>query len=97
MPKKVIQYFNKLSSKALLKVLTLNLTAFRFRETGSAECSNRVVRLMQAKSLKKTERSRMIDIIYTKEPTGDQNIDVRSFFDDDDNNNAFLNYFNNLS
>ena len=39
----------------------------------------------------------MIDIIYTKEPTGDQNIDVRSFFDDDDNNNAFLNYFNNLS
>jgi hypothetical protein len=48
----------------------------RFRETPSGN-KDRIVRLIEAKKLSASERSRMIDILYTKDVSGDQNVDVR--------------------
>ena len=47
----------------------------RFHEINQSN-PNRIVRLMEAKTIQKLEKKRMIDIIYTKEADGDSNVDV---------------------
>jgi hypothetical protein len=37
---------------------------------------NRIVRLMEAKTIQKSDQSRMIDIAFSREATGDQSVEV---------------------
>ena len=54
-----------------------NLLSSRFREADE-DSSNRIIRLMEAKPNAKQDHNRMIDIEYTKDEAGDQNVDVSS-------------------
>ena len=54
-----------------------NLLSSRFREADE-DSSNRIIRVMEAKPNAKQDHNRMIDIEYTKDEAGDQNVDVSS-------------------
>jgi hypothetical protein len=41
---------------------------------------NRIVRLMEAKTIQKSDQSRMIDIAFSREATGDQSVEVFALF-----------------